>query len=428
MDVEPLKKIAAAFATASGWPAPRYVNAGASGAVFELLHPAHGQVALKIYDPRFFAGENALIEEERLTLQRTLEGKDHPHLVRTIETAPVREHGTWYLLMDFLPWPDLSQVIAEVPDTQVAPLIGQLASAVAFLRELGLVHRDIKPANIAVSPDYKELKLLDLGVLRAIGVAEGAGTDQDGRERFVATTQYSPPEYLAREEPPGEVGFDALNVYQIGAVLHDMIMKRALFAEEAASLVKLRLYRAVLNKQPEVFSTGVAPRLSSLCRAALLKDPAARLAAVSVDYFTRDADDADQVRQRLANRGQGARIPGAPSIMQWRTSVRDWLAAACRAEVGTLGSVDTAASNTAGDAWELRFAALPTPLQARLIVDEAAGALLLVLGSGRVARTALDITNNGPTIPTTLVVEQLRDQLLVALDEAEPADMNGAEQ
>ena len=257
MDIEPLEGIAVALAAGRNWPAPRYVNAGASGAVFELHHPDHGRVALKVYDPRFFKGENALIERERLTLQRTLEGKDHPHLIRTIETSPVPEHGTWYLLMDFLPWSDLSQVIADVPDARVAPLIAQLAGAVTFLRDLGLVHRDIKPANIAVSPDFAELKLLDLGVLRAIGVAEGAGTDQDGKERFVATAQYSPPEYLAREEPPGEAGFEALNVYQIGAVLHDMIAKRPLFAEEAASLVKLRLYRAVLIKDPEVFGNDM---------------------------------------------------------------------------------------------------------------------------------------------------------------------------
>ncbi|WP_419808234.1 protein kinase domain-containing protein [Sphingomonas sp.] len=424
MDVGPLQKIATALAADMGWPAPRYVNAGASGAVFELQHPTHGQVALKIYDPRFFAGDNALIEEERLKLQRTLEGRDHPHLIRTIETAPVPDHGTWYLLMDFLPWPDLSEVIAEVPDARVAPLIAQLADAVTFLDALGLVHRDIKPANIGVSRNFSELKLLDLGVLRAIGLGEGAGTDQDGKARFVATAQYSPPEYLAREEPPGAVGFEALNVYQIGAVLHDMIVKRPLFADEADSLNKARLYRAVLNKEPEVFGAGVPARLNSLCRAALTKNPEARLAAVSVADFARGEDDVGQVRRRLAALRAAEERRAAPSTMQWRTTIRDWLADAALAERGTFGAFELPEMPDAAG-WELRFAAIPVALPVRLVADDAAGVLRVVLGDPPAARVALDITERGPTVPPSLIVAQLQDQIMLALDEIAPGNSNG---
>lgn len=417
MDVEALKRIAVDFAaTQPGWSVPRYINAGASGAVFELQHPAHGQVALKLYDPRFFQGANALIEQDRLRLQAQLTGQHHPNLITTIETAPVPGHGTWFLLMDFLPWPDLSEVVADVPDDRVGALIAQLASAVLFLRERGLVHRDIKPANIGVSPDWSTLKLLDLGVLRAIGVEEGAGTDRDGQERFVATAQYSPPEYLAREEPPGEQGFDALNVYQVGAVLHDLIMKRPLFGEEAASLVKLRLYRAVLNDQPVIASAGVPPRLASLCRSALDKDPERRLAAVSVDDFSRAADDAEQVRRRLANRAMPPSAMPAPSVMTWRARVADWLAAAAGAERAALGALEMRATVADAPAWSLHFSNGGV-LLARLEVDDRAGVLRLVLGGEGPARTALEIDGNGPTTAAPQIVPQLREHILFALDD-----------
>jgi hypothetical protein len=57
--------------------------------------------------------------------------------------------------------------------------------------------------------------------MRRISPDEGNGTDFQEKTRFIATAQYSPPEYLTREEAKGEVGFRALNVYQVGAVLHE---------------------------------------------------------------------------------------------------------------------------------------------------------------------------------------------------------------
>ena len=72
----------------------------------------------------------------------------------------------------------------------VAPLITQLVEAVRFLEKLDIVHRDIKPENIHVSPDYKYLKLLDLGVAREFAEDDaGAVTDHGNLRPFLATAQ-----------------------------------------------------------------------------------------------------------------------------------------------------------------------------------------------------------------------------------------------
>ena len=119
------------------------------------------------------------------------------------------------------------------------------------------MHRDIKPANIVVDPTISKLKLLDLGVLRLIEHTEGNGTDQAETKRFVATAQYSSPEYLTREELPGAKGFEALNVYQVGAVLHDLIMKAPIFKQEADTQNKYILYKAIITKLPLVVNPNL---------------------------------------------------------------------------------------------------------------------------------------------------------------------------
>ncbi|MGM4990370.1 protein kinase domain-containing protein [Tardiphaga sp. 841_E9_N1_2] len=187
MDLALTKQIAAHLqSTMPGWRDVRFIDAGNSGAVFHLLHPEHGVVALKIYDPAFFQGDNALIEEKRVRLQEELRGHGNPYLIDIFEVGKIPEHGTWFLIMEMCPWPNLEKCAPDIPDSNVEDLLRQLVEGVQFLHTRGLVHRDIKPANIVVDPAYQHLKLLDLGVLRQIAHTEGNGTDQEEQRRFVA--------------------------------------------------------------------------------------------------------------------------------------------------------------------------------------------------------------------------------------------------
>jgi len=293
LNLSHITAIAERLCLSAGWQEPEYIDRGNSAAVYRVAHPKHGIAALKIYDPDFFTGDNALIEARRVELQGGLKGHGHPNLIDVLETGRLAEDGTWFLLMEFCPWPSLEKCLAETPDPQVHPLLKQLVQAVLFLNELGYVHRDIKPANIVVSHDFQTLKLLDLGVLRKISPDEGSGTD--GR-KFIATAQYSPPEFLARQEEPGAAGFAAINVYQVGAVLHDLIMKIPLFGEEAATKNKFILFKAVTDKKPRIANPNVPVRLLALCGRALDKEPDRRIQSVTLQDFLVDADDAEACR------------------------------------------------------------------------------------------------------------------------------------
>jgi serine/threonine protein kinase len=152
MNLELTKQIARELGQERHWENLQFIDAGNSGAVFRIDHPKHGPVALKIYDPAYFKGDNALIEENRIKLQEQLRSHGNAHLIDVLEVGAIAEENTWYLLMELCSWPNLEKCLPSVRDDQVEELLRQLVDGVQFLQEGGLVHRDIKPANIVVNP------------------------------------------------------------------------------------------------------------------------------------------------------------------------------------------------------------------------------------------------------------------------------------
>ena len=283
---------------------PAFVSAGGSAAVYKVETPS-GVRAFKVFDPRFLNGSGGAAEIRRLGVQRKLIGHTCQYLVQTFSV--VEAEGTAFTEMEFLSWPQLSKVLSKVPDECVPSLITQLVSAVRYLEMQEIVHRDIKPENIHVSEDFRELKLLDLGVARrfdASGEEIDAGTDRANTRPFVATAQYSSPEYLFRLDEPTDRLWKGLNFYQVGAVLHDLIMKKALFEYEISLENRWLVSRAVLTKTPS-FAEVNPHRLASLKALAskcLVKDLETRLQIVDWSdlEIEGNSDPLELLKKRLA--------------------------------------------------------------------------------------------------------------------------------
>lgn len=414
MDLVRVKAIAARLCHAEGWSTPEYIDHGASAVVYKV-DTADGPAALKIYDPAFFEGQNALIEASRIKLQAGLRGHGCEHLIEILDAGEIIDDGTWYLLMEFSPWKSLEKRLSEIPDDSVHSLLKQLIYAVKFLEGKGLVHRDIKPANIVVSDDFQKLKLLDFGVMRRVAYDEGSGTDE---HKFVATAQYSPPEFLIREEAPGEEGFRAINLYQVGAVLHDLITKTAIFAEEKATKNKFKLFKAVTEKRPRVVSESVPPRLIALCLAALDKDPESRAASLKLDDFLADADDLMALRRRLSRSSSGEIALAKPPLAVWTARVRSWGRAAAQLEAATLGAVTMRSETLAqGHRWKLEFAAASAPIYLDLLrIDGGFGVFVLSEPDAAPGPAIFMIGAEGPDLPETGIPDALAAQYLYALD------------
>lgn len=303
--IEDLKARAGRFLAATGGYAHLdFLAAGGSAAVYRVVRDGKLS-ALKAFNPQFFSGTGSDSERHRLNVQKRLIGHGCSSLVQTYHVTEAE--GTAFVEMEYIEWPQLSKKLAEVPDSAIVPLISQLVDAVRFLDSLNIVHRDIKPENIHISPDFKRLKLLDLGVVREFDAQDASdvcGTDHGQQRPFLATAQYSSPEYLFRLDEPTTKLWRGLNIYQVGAVLHDLIKKEPLFKHEMSIGNRWLVARAVLTKPPS-FADPTPDRLlalKALASRCLIKDLDTRLAVVGWEDFVLEGanDPVSALRGRLA--------------------------------------------------------------------------------------------------------------------------------
>ena len=213
----------------TGWSVRAPLGEGGTAPVFEVVSP-DGPKALKIYDAKFSAGKKGQIEQKRIDQQLALKEHECPFLVQVYDGG--RFEGRLYLLMSRASGTELEKRLTDVPRNKIRQIVDQVARAAIFLKGKGLCHRDIKAANVFISDDFEHCTLLDISVIRDVSDPVGVGTDHDGQLPIVATARYSPPEYLFRLIETGPDLWHALNVYQLGALLHDLIMREPLFQAE----------------------------------------------------------------------------------------------------------------------------------------------------------------------------------------------------
>jgi eukaryotic-like serine/threonine-protein kinase len=133
---------------------------------------------------------------------------NHPAIVRGFRAST--ELPRPYLILENLDGPRLSSLIRRhgpVPPQQLLPLGIELASAVHYLGEMGVVHLDIKPSNIIMGAPAR---LIDLSVARTIERADTL-TAPIGTDAYMAPEQCVP----TRGRRPGF----AADMWGIGATL-----------------------------------------------------------------------------------------------------------------------------------------------------------------------------------------------------------------
>jgi serine/threonine protein kinase len=265
-----------------GWLLGDVLGAGADGIVYRGSK-GEQTAGVKIFFPDSIEKNGVGEELQRLELQLQLKGgKRHPNLVEVYDGGSDQDINTLYLIMELVPGNSLDKVVEKIPPEAIPSLLSQLVSAAKFLEEQELVHRDIKPANIMISEDYKHLTLLDLGIiLKHL-------KDDDERlsgDEFVATTRYSPPEFVWRSEVANDDGaWRSITFYQIGATLHDVIMQKPLF--NGFDKPRAKLYDSVRIRSPIFDNAQCETWLVNLCKCCLVKDWRERLNLVSWDSFS----------------------------------------------------------------------------------------------------------------------------------------------
>lgn len=282
----------------AGWNVVEFLGAGKSALVLGAEKDGVS-AALKIFDPELVQRFGSDIQAARIERELRLQGKNHPNLARILDGGHCKDRDLFFIVMERISGQCLADVVPTLERDKIWPLISQIASAAKFLEDLGLVHRDIKPDNILVTSDHSHACLMDFGVIRPVGEPI---TDSDERP-FIGTLQYSSPEFLFRTEDDTPEGWRALTFYQLGAVLHDLIMRRRIFADYASPFAAL--VEAVKNIVPQVEAGDVAQELVLLARSCLTKDPELRLRLVKWEDFDptpRPQESASAAEERIRKR------------------------------------------------------------------------------------------------------------------------------
>jgi serine/threonine protein kinase len=267
-------------------------GSGAFGVVFRARARDGGAIyAVKALKPEHRHDQDA--RERFLREAQALREINHPNVVHI--RAVGEENGTPYAVMEFIPGPDLGTLLlregALCPARAVRIASGIARGLEAIHRE-GIVHRDLKPHNILVAPGDRPV-IADFGVARSLSSTRLTMTGS-----LVGTPAYMAPEQFDDEAPTFSV-----DLYALGAILHEMLSGQAPFSGRDA----ISTIRAIREQSPPILSTDVPEPVHAVVARLLQKRAEDRFA---------DATTTAAALESLAERLELERVPDAPHDAQ----------------------------------------------------------------------------------------------------------------
>lgn len=183
---------------------------------------------------------------------------------------------------------------------RVAGWIADVAEALDYAHERGVIHRDVKPSNLLLARDGR-LMISDFGLAKAAGVASRRGAASvTTSQALLGTARYMSPEQVGEAAD----GIDRrVDVYGLGATLYELLAFRPMFA--AAD--DREVLDCVLNREPAPprrFVRHVPSELETICLKAVEKRREARYATAK--------EFADDLRRWLLDLPIHARRPSMP--------------------------------------------------------------------------------------------------------------------
>ena len=201
-----------------GWQVTGVAGKGGSGIVWRAVREVDGATAAIKIAPPDDPDTVERIEREAAFL-RDLR---HPNIVGLLESGPLMEgteEGGLYLAMEYIDGPAMQHAIPEngLPPQQAFAWFREIANAVAYAHECGILHRDLKPGNVLLTPDGR-LKVADFGLAGPVhGRVHMLSLTRAGQ--VAGTAEYLPPEAYRRDYQAGP----STDIFALGVMLHEML-------------------------------------------------------------------------------------------------------------------------------------------------------------------------------------------------------------
>ena len=230
-------------------------------------------VAIKVLPPEL--GYRADIKSRFLREAQTAAQLNHPNIV---DIYSVDEAGQLvYFVMAYVLGETLAKRVHDVGPLGIEEsrrILRDVADALAYAHERGVIHRDIKPDNILIDAESGRPMVTDFGIARAMG---------DGSTRLTVTGQLiGTPEYMSPEQAGGDPSIDGRSdLYSLGVVAYQMLVGQPPFTGNSgpAILVKHLQMTPVPVQQ---LRSEIPPDFADIVMKLLAKDPAARYASAGL--------------------------------------------------------------------------------------------------------------------------------------------------
>jgi serine/threonine protein kinase len=256
-------------------------------------------VAIKVLPPEM--SFQSAIKTRFLREAETAAQLSHPHIVPIYSVDELE--GLVFFVMAYISGDNLAKRLHDkgvLPVEDVRRVSREVADALAYAHERGVVHRDIKPDNILLDANNGRAMVTDFGIARA----------SEGDNRLTATGMaIGTPAYMSPEQAAGDRQIDGRSdLYSLGIVAYQMLVGEPPFVATStpAMLVKH------ISERPTPVSQRRSDVPQDLARAVMMcleKDPSGRFDSASALVT---ALDTGNVPMRPSSPDAGALVPAQP--------------------------------------------------------------------------------------------------------------------
>jgi serine/threonine protein kinase len=226
------------------------------------------EVAVKVLPPWFAADRNFV---ERFNLEARLVARlSHPNIV-TVHDAS-EQNGNLYIVMQLVDGGTLKsrldylQSQGQTLDVfEAKHIFTQLASALSYAHDNGIIHRDVKPVNVLMDNLGRPI-LSDFGIAKVL-----AGTKELTRHGAGVGT----PEYMSPEQCQGGPVDGRADIYALGVMLFESLTGRLPFlGDNYPALAHSHIYE--MPPHPSAVNANIDPAVAQVILTAIMKNPRQR--------------------------------------------------------------------------------------------------------------------------------------------------------
>ncbi len=310
---DPRERLAAALA--DRYRIERELGAGGMATVYLAHDVRHDRkVALKVLRPEL----SAILGAERFLAEiKTTANLQHPHILGLFDSGEA--DGNVFYVMPYVEGESLRDRLKrdhQLPVEEAVRIAREVADALEYAHQHGIVHRDIKPENILIHGGH--------AVVADFGIALAASRSEGGSRMTETGMSLGTPHYMSPEQAMGEREITPkTDIYALGCVLYEMLTAEPPFTGANAQAIIGR----VLTEEPRSLTAQrrtIPPNVEAAVLTAMAKLPADRFASAKEFGEALGKGDFTMVGTR-AIAGATARVPERPTRRQRVLQATPWV-------------------------------------------------------------------------------------------------------